>query len=40
MERYCNKEEKNDEKVKFSQETTSILKNTVYKTTKGEICSF
>ena len=33
MGRYCTKEGKNDEKVKFSQQTTSILKNTVCKTT-------
>lgn len=33
MGRYCTKEGKNDEKVKFSLQATSILKNTVHKTT-------
>ena len=33
MERYCTKEGKNDEKVKFSLQATSILKSIVYKTT-------
>ena len=32
MERYCTKEGANDEKVKFSLQTTSILENTVCKT--------
>ena len=33
MGRYCTKEGKNDEKVKFSLQETSILKSIVYKTT-------
>ena len=33
MGRYCTKEGKNDEKVKFSLRITSTLKNTVCKTT-------
>ena len=32
MERYCTKEGTNDEKVKFSLQSTSILENTVCKT--------
>ena len=32
MERYCPKEGTNDEKVKFSLQSTSILENTVCKT--------
>ncbi len=33
MGRYCTKEGKNDEKVKFSLQITLILKNIVCKTT-------
>lgn len=33
MGRYCTQEGKNDEKVKFSLQSTSILENAVCKTT-------
>ena len=36
MERYCTKEGKNDEKVKFSLQVISILKNLVCKTTSKD----